>query len=37
MSAEPELPWTEEQIKADTVGKKDVISWLQEHASFAVR
>jgi len=34
MSA-PELPWTEEQVNSDTVGKKDIISWLQEHASFA--
>lgn len=33
-AAVPELPWTEETIKADSVGKKDVLSWLQEHGSF---
>lgn len=36
-AAIPELPWTVDEVKADAVGKKDIISWLQEHASFAVR
>lgn len=30
----PELPWTEEAVKGDAVGKKEIITWLQEHASF---
>lgn len=37
MAATPELPWTEEAVKGDGVGKKEIITWLQEHASFAVR
>lgn len=37
MAAEPELPWTEEAVKGEGIGKKDIITWLQEHASFAVR
>ncbi|XP_067935683.1 peptidyl-prolyl cis-trans isomerase FKBP3-like [Watersipora subatra] len=29
-----ELPWTEEVLKGETVGKKEVIAWIQEHATF---
>lgn len=33
MSKEVERPWTDEQLKGDGVGKKELITFLQDHAS----
>ena len=34
--AEPDPPFTEEQLKTDAVSKKEILQFVQEHASIKV-
>lgn len=37
MADEPTREWSEEQLKSDEIGKKDIIKFIQDNAAHSVR